>query len=315
MVLNVHRKVYSAAYKLEVPLLLVRPRLYRESYIIKDITSYRAAAVAAWACGTLDDEQAIQKLTNWREVFSPVGCYRELNRTLMNLPGSVSADMLCTLNTMLLLRPITNRLELITVLCAGPQPPGRCRVFAFATADQIKEAMKRISAHMQKKLSPRRTNDIRQAVDFLLDYPDDHRGNIVGLANKAIRWHRDCWREQAEEATRHLSDNMLTAVPPIPLPQVEGIRFLASLGDLRNESNAMQHCIRHYAKRAGDGACYLFHVEHEGDHASVEVSPFGFVVQSQGPSNSQNRATEWGRNVLDTWAAAMRHMTEVAGRY
>lgn len=120
----------------------------------------------------------------------------------------------------------------------------------------------------------------------------------MGLANKAIRWHRECWREQPEEATRHLSDDTLTAVPPIPLPQVEGIRFLATVGDLDNESNTLQHCIRHYAKRAGDGECYLFHVEHEGEQASVEVSPSGFVAQSQGPRNSQNRATEWGERCL-----------------
>jgi hypothetical protein len=314
-VLSVHRKVFSATYKYQVPPLLVRPRLYREPYLIKDITSYRAAAVAAWACGELDEEEAIQKMTNWRGVFSPVGPYRALNRTLMNLPGSMSAPLLCTLSTMRLLRPITNRLELITVLCAGPQPPGRCRVFAFATADKIKEAMKRISAHMHKKLSPRRTNDIRQAVDFLLDYPGDHRGNIVGLANKAIRWHRDCWREQADEATRDLPDDTLIAVPPIPLPQVEGVRFLATVGDLRGESDEMQHCIRHYAQQAGDGECYLFHVEHDGERASVEVSPFGFVVQSQGPSNSQNRATEWGEKVLGSWAAGLPDMTKVAGRY
>jgi hypothetical protein len=313
-VLGVHRTVYSAAFNREVP-LLVRPRLYREPYLIKDITSYRAAAVAAWACGTLDDEEAIEKLANWRDVFSPVGAYRELNRTLTNLPGNVPPTLLCGLKTMLLPRPITNRLELITFLCAGRQPPGRGRVFAFARADKIKEAMKRISTHMHKTLSPRRANDITQAVKFVLDYPGDHRGNIVGLANKAIRWHRECWREQAEEATIHLSDDTLLAVPPIPLPQVEGIRFLATVGDLRNESDTMQHCIRHYAERACDGECYLFHVEHAGEDASVEVSPCGFVTQAQGPSNSQNRATDWGRNVLGSWAVGMRDMTKVAGRY
>lgn len=151
-VLGVHRTVYSAAFNRTVP-LLVRPRLYRERYLVKDLTSYRAAAVAAWVCGTLDDEEAIQKLANWRDIFSPAGSYRELNRTLTNLPGSVPPCLLCTLNTMLLPRSITNRLELITFLCAGPQPPGRCRVFAFARADQIKEAMKRISTHLHKSLS------------------------------------------------------------------------------------------------------------------------------------------------------------------
>ena len=192
----------------------------------------------------------------------------------------------------------------------GPRHQTDSDFSLFVTADQIKEAMKRISAHLRENLSPRRTKDIKRAVDFLLDFPDDHRGNIVGLANKAIRWHRDCWREQAEEATRDLPDDALVAVPPIPLPQVDGIRFLSTVGDLRNESAVMQHCIRHYSKPAGDGACYLFHVEHEGDQASVEVSPFGFVAQSQGPRNSQNRATEWGRKVLGGWAKGMREMTK-----
>jgi hypothetical protein len=34
-VLSVHRKVFSAAYKYQVPLLLVRPRLYREPTLSK----------------------------------------------------------------------------------------------------------------------------------------------------------------------------------------------------------------------------------------------------------------------------------------
>ena len=37
----------------------------------------------------------------------------------MNLPGGVPAPLLCKLNSMLLLRPITNRLELITVFVCG----------------------------------------------------------------------------------------------------------------------------------------------------------------------------------------------------
>ena len=112
--------------------------------------------------------------------------------------------------------------------------------------------------HLHEKLSPRRTKDIGQAVRFLTDFPEEHRGNIVGLTNKAIRWHRDCWQEQAETETRNLADDLRVAVPPIPLPPVEGIRFLETVGDLRHESQEMKHCIRHYARMAKDGACYLF---------------------------------------------------------
>jgi hypothetical protein len=163
-----------------------------------------------------------------------------------------------------------------------------------------------VSGHLRQPLSPRRTADIKQAVDFLLDYPDGHNGNIVGLANKAIRWHRTCWDEQSEKATRHLSDDAPVVAPPIPLPDADGIRFLTTVGDLRNESEEMQHCIRHYAKSACDGGCFLFRVEHQGERASVEVSPFGFVTQAQGPKNVANRAAEWGRTVLGKWARGLR---------
>lgn len=306
-VLAVHRAVFAAAYGRPMPDVVTDPRLYREKYIVKDITAYRAAAVAAWGCEWLGEkEDPVQKMLNWRKLFSPVGTYRALDRTLMHLPGGVPAPLLLDLNKIILPRPIVNRLELITTVYAGNHYPRRLPVFALARADQIAEAIRRISAHICHDLSPRRTTDVCRAIQFLLDYPDDHQGNIVGLANKTIRWHRDCWRAGAEKATRCLPDDLPTALPRIPLPQIEGVRFLETVGDLRNESEQMHHCIRQYAKRASDGLCYLFHVEHAGESASVEVSPGGFVVQSHGPSNRDNHAVKWGRTILNQWAAGMR---------
>jgi hypothetical protein len=62
----------------------------------------------------------------------------------------------------------------------------------------------------------------------------------------------------------------------------------------------MQHCIASYAKRAHQGLCYLFHVEFEGERASVEVNPQGVVLQSQGPRDRPNKATVWGKKGIVT---------------
>ena len=66
----------------------------------------------------------------------------------------------------------------------------------------------------------------------------------------------------------------------------------------------MRHCVAAYAQRAAAGQCYLFHVDHAGQEATVEVSPFGRVAQSCGPDNCSNDATAWGLKVLGMWGDA-----------
>src|SRR5262245_38214677 len=43
---------------------------------------------------------------------------------------------------------------------------------------------------------------------------------------------------------------------------------------------------------------YLFHVEHAGEHASVEVGEDGRVRQAFGPRNQCNDAAQWGAQAL-----------------
>ena len=54
-------------------------------------------------------------------------------------------------------------------------------------------------------------------------------------------------------------------------------------------------------KETSPGVCYLFHVDHGGEIASIEVDRWGNFVQSRGPGNIINRACSWGRMMLGKW--------------
>ena len=68
----------------------------------------------------------------------------------------------------------------------------------------------------------------------------------------------------------------------------------------------MHHCIGGLASSARDGAYYLFHIEYDGQRASVQVSRQGEVIQSKGPHNADNTAAEYGKQVLSRWGSALR---------
>ena len=68
----------------------------------------------------------------------------------------------------------------------------------------------------------------------------------------------------------------------------------------------MKHCIATRAYDAVRGNAYLFHVEHKGQSASVEVSPYsGNVVQAAGPGNELNQAAKWATRVLNRWGRGL----------
>jgi hypothetical protein len=60
-----------------------------------------------------------------------------------------------------------------------------------------------------------------------------------------------------------------------------------------------------YIESAIDGNCYLFHVTHRDDEATVEVGVEGQVRQSPGPRNQRNKATAYGNRVLSARAARL----------
>jgi hypothetical protein len=254
--------------------------------------------------------EQVEMLLGWKDLFSDTGhAYRSLNRTLMNLPGRVPHRLVCALRFLHLERPVESRLELLAVTlyerlrrqrADHERGADHSRLFMHARAESLREAIRRVGAHQRQKLSAGRVADVKQALTFLADYPDPHNGNVVGLAERAIRWHRDRQREQIAAMLRVYGAATATVAPPVAPPA--GVRFLDTVGAICAEAEAMQHCVASYVEQAVNGSCYLFHVHHRGEDATVEVGFEGRVRQSQGPRNQSNRASAYGKRVLGRWA-------------
>jgi hypothetical protein len=257
---------------------------------------------------SLDD--ALSMMENWRGLFSPTGePYRSLDRTLMNLPGGVPPSLVAYLNLVHLERPVLSRSELIVLTLHEKHrfhrelPRHNATVFRSTSEDQIVRATRLVAEHTRNALSTRRTVDLKFVMGFLMDYPNEHRGNIVGLAEKSIRWHR---QEQHREIEKTLSKlgNKPTEAPPILLPEDPNVRFLSSVEEVCEEGARMNNCVASYASRAVRGLCYLFHVAHAGAEATIEVDRAGRVVQAAGPANQRNAASKWGKRKLNRWGKA-----------
>jgi len=310
-ILEVQKKIFSASFGYGPVDLITRPEFYENHFVVKDVKSYRAAAVAAFLCDRwFPAEKAIETMVDWKRLFSPTGeSYTSLNRTLMNLSGNISPRLLGRLGGFVLPRPITTRLELIAIILAHSTYNQRhLRVWSFANEGQIKEAMRRVGRFTHRDLSTRRWEDVQVVVRFVDDYPDCHNGNLVGLAQRAIRWHRDIAAGRIKANVSKHGEDKQVAKPPIPLPDLPGIRFLETVGDISAEGEQMRHCIATYIEKAINGYAYLFHVDYEGELASVEVDWFGNVIQASGPTNEKNRAVEWGRKALSKWGRNMKNM-------
>jgi hypothetical protein len=351
-VLGVQKAIFAATFS-DAP-LASDARLYQDTFLVRDILNYPAAAIAvrnAWKLthdlplrrlhgsaqaralhalarslglgvrlqvqGTEDPDQAAQleALRDWKALFSDTGHdYRSLNRTLMNLPGRLPHRQVCNLRLIHLERPLEHRLEVLgVVFCAAIRAnredwPQRSadhgHVFQHAGVAQVREALRRVAAHLHLELSPRKAGDVRQMVQFLADYPDEHRGSLAGLADRAIRWHQSRQQEQQAAMQRLYGPDALTARPPVAPPEDPRIRFLDTVAAVCAEAEQMRHCVASYLDLAIGGNCYLFHVSYQGEEATIEVGGEGKVRQAQGPRNQPNRAARWGKRVLNRWAAS-----------
>jgi len=246
------------------------------------------------------DIDDLEAMANWRGLFSHSGePYRSLDRTLMNLPGNIPHGVVCELNMTRLTRPYTKRLELLALLFCHDRT--NYTVFSNARAPQIKEAIRRVAAHTRNELSTRRYRDVKTTIGFLSDFPDRHTGNIVGLADKAVVWHRERQQETRDREIAELGAETKALAPPIPLPETPGVTFLDTVGAICQEGADMGHCVGSYASRAVRGSLFLFHIEHNDDRATAEVDYRGRVVQVHGPQNRRNGAARWGRRILRQW--------------
>jgi hypothetical protein len=322
-VVALQRAVYAATAKYYPAHTRASSPIYNDKYLLSDMINYRAAAktiedmqiygsrFGGWLTEASDGYYPHKKFINW------MACYTDneqpstsVRRTLMNLPGGVPYhSMRCALGR--LERPITDRLELLTYLRAQGSHQfnedinkNYLRIAMHARHDQIKRAIKLVQAHLHEVGPLRKSRVINGHLQFIFDYPESHNGNIVGLAEKSIRWHRENRFNQVVKYNSKFKADAPTAKPPVDLPKNEHIKFLDTVQAVMQEGVDMGHCIGNYVGPAVSGSCYLFHVEYKGERASVEVSKAGYVTQSRGPQNKTNVASKYGQRVLTKWANA-----------
>lgn len=245
---------------------------------------------------TDDTEECVAALTDWPRLFSYNGkSYRSLNRTLMNLPGGIPVKLMDRLTEIRITRPFTSRLELIARLAAGRS--NNARVFEHATAERIKKAMELVSPLFGRSLSPRKTRDVAGFVRCLQDFPDPHNGNVVGLAEKSVHWHRHQLDGQRDAILQRLGADRKTALPA-GLPDVDGVRLLSTVGEIVEEGRRMDHCVAGYADRAVWGEAFVFHIEYKGEHATAAADHQGRILDVNGPGNKPNAASKAARRLL-----------------
>jgi hypothetical protein len=297
---SVHKSLFVNCFGYPVPQIVKSLGFYERRLIVDDVITHRAAAIACLTAPSID------ALGSWQGLFSPTGRpYTSLNRTLTSLPAGMSPQLVGRLREVQLERPIYDRIELIVAI-AGRDSHNR-RVFMHAQRGDIEDAFQRVSGRTGRSL--RSTKAICEFVNRLMDYPELHGGKILGLADKAIRWHRQDVQEQERQiALSRFGPENPTAAPPVQLPTDPHVRFLSRVSEISDEGRVMNHCVgsRRYIEKAVNGTGYIFHVDYQGQAATVEVDRWGNVVQAQGPSDHKNAATSYGSTALQNWGRQLR---------
>ncbi len=314
---------------------------------VSRLTQEDQRAYAEWV------DEYLEWFSHWRDHLSPTGkAYHALNVTLDHAKRIPSVLLVSRLPSIKLKKPLTERWQVIAVLSAfrnlydvndfdplnGLDPENvpnernirrkevlahNANLFYHATRKQMHAVIKRINRYRHWDVTLRKMSDIQRVVMFLLDYPEKHNGNIVGLSERSIEYHRHIKERRLEAYRAHILDakksfvNKVNAVPPIPLPEIEGIQFLATVDDLFAESERMAHCVYDYDHLTTNGYAFIFHIEYQGEMATIQLNMQGQIVQIAGYDNElmtedgkPNPAIQWGKQQLYKWAKPWRELVQ-----
>lgn len=155
-----------------------------------------------------DSEKFRMIKESWRAFLSDTSkVYDNLNKTIENMPGNLSADTISNLSQVHLKRPITNRLEFITALSPYGQKKSNYSadlnepkkdMLMFAKEKEIKKAIDIYNscvgniddnyylAHLdKKKIGYGKTTEVRRFVKFILSKGGNFDGGIVSATQRA----------------------------------------------------------------------------------------------------------------------------------
>ena len=300
-------------------------------YLLADIARFRpAAAAVAFIENLASRDRAVPeqtdawayRLRNWRSIYvAPGSVARSVNRTLTTYGDEANPALLWGLQRVVLARPLptVQHVEVLGglgALCASVAPEASHRVVdralqsivLTAPAEQLGAALVLVDeaehALFGSDIAAIRLAEVLTSVPLeRLQEALDRRVRFSDLLEHALHTLREVLKIDTE-----------TIAPPIPLPSSPGVRFLGTVGAILREGVDMNHCVATRAPRALAGDSYLFHVDHEGQRATAEVSRAGALLEVRGPNNGTNAAVGYASSELRFWGArlAMHEMGDAS---
>lgn len=339
-ILKIYKKFISVrGPKVQIPDILKIEATYKDEDFVKDALTYnsihlcleKASILNGKVCYEIRDPEHrggylnygnryhTMKTRNWRLLFSDCPTtYKALNKTLDNWPRGVPAHMAFYLANIHLSVPVSDRVKLIAILQAAQTiryaRQNHLNCIMKSEPEQIRKAFyihkknhERQHPYSKGKLNLRGSKSICNFISTTCDFPEPHHGGFIKLAEKSDEWHRTARWEFDLPKDLDTKDS-LTKKPLIPLPEHKELRFLASMKEIRDEGREMGHCIASYAESAVSGSCFLFHCDYEEEKASIMLDKYGNVVQSFGPRNCTNKASQWASAELAKWGKKIAEM-------
>lgn len=279
-----------------------------KEYVRKDIMKY------SWALKVFTEYD----LPDWRRqllgIFGDEKIPKIANQTIDNWKGSVTDIRWKDIPWSSFNQPI-GKLELRFISAIQSQYNHDMRqCYVAVTSKQIKKAFRLAKRAEGSGVygTLRGRNALINFARWLADFRQPYNGDLIGLTKRCIDWHRDIALNRASAYTKQFAPETALAKPPIEFTPDDNIKLLLTVGELKQESINMHHCVGSYADKAIRGDCYIFHAEHKGERATIEVSPVGQIVQSHGPCNKRNKACEFAESSLSGWLSQLRKVSSNA---
>lgn len=307
------------------------PVFLREPWLLQDALRFRAARAVLLDVDTLAGMHPSLPLADrlaaarrWRQLLAADGdrgVRRALNATIEKLavdevaptgPATRRAggeeacarldDDIRALRFVSLVRPVQSlrHLALLGEMVRAVPVPHRAALgprlalVQLASDDDLADVFDDAAAHFGFDDGPMLVHSLAVLLARGTDVPA--RGGLVALTRAAFA----ALVAPAAPRVREPEDVPVQR-PPIPPPEHPGITFLSTSTQIFREGANMHHCVATRIPYARDGRAYLFHVDHGGARATIEVDRNGVVVEAQGPCNRDNVAARFARAVFARW--------------